>query len=121
MGYDPTPADQWTQDDLDSAEAAKDYGAVEKARRAGQLHDILNPPKEISDSERLDTVLATQPVGPTVPGQQPGGGLGLGSGPVQMTQGELDALDAAQDYAAINEARRAGRLRDLGTAPSKQL
>jgi hypothetical protein len=114
MGYEARPAEQWTPEDLASAEAAKDYSAIGKARRAGQLHDILNPARE-ADAERVAALLAEPPVGPTVPGMQPGtpGGPGSGSAAL-MDQGELDRLAAAGDYAAINAARRAGRLRHLG-------
>ena len=52
MGYNPAPDDQWTQDDLDRATAAKDYAAINRARHSGHLHDILNPPKELSDPVR---------------------------------------------------------------------
>jgi hypothetical protein len=113
--YNPTPADQWTREDLANAEAAKDYSAIGKARRAGQLQDILSPPRDESDAERIAAVLAVPPVGPTVPGLQPGtpGGHASGSAAL-MDQAELDRLAANGDYAAINEARRAGRLRHLG-------
>lgn len=116
MGYNPSPDDQWSPDDLAKAEAAKDYRAIDKARRAGHLHALLTPPKpETSDADRLAAVLAEPPVGPTVPGLQPGtpGGHGSGSAAL-MDQAELDRLAANGDYAAINAARRAGRLRHLG-------
>ena len=116
MGYNPRPADQWAPDDLAKAEAAKDYRAIDKARRAGHLSDVLAPPKpETSDAERLAAVLAVPAGGPTVPGVQPGAPGGHGSGTAAlMDQHELDRLAANGDYAAINEARRAGRLRHLG-------
>lgn len=114
MGYNPTPGDQWSVDDLAQAAAAGDADAINRARRAGHLHDILNPAQpEAPDADRLAAVLAT-PVGPTVPTQQPGaaGASGYGSGAL-MDQAELDRLAASGDYAAINEARRAGRLSNL--------
>lgn len=120
MGYNPVPDEQWTPDDLARAEAAKDLTAINKARRAGHLYDILNPPApELSDAGRLAEVL-TPPAGPTVPGQQPGGNMG-GGAPAPMTQADLDNLAAAGDLKAINAARREGRLIGLGVAPSKNL
>lgn len=112
--YNPAPDEQWSPDDLAKAEAAKDYRAIDKARRAGHLSDLLAPPKpETSDAERIAAVLEAPPVGPTVPGLMPGGSVG--SGPAgQMDAAELDRLSAAKDYAAINAARRAGRLINLG-------
>jgi hypothetical protein len=123
MGYNPAPDDQWTQDDLDRATAAGDYDAVNKARRAGNLQAILNPPAaEVSDAGRLAEILETPPAGPTVPGQQPGspgiGGNGTGA---LVTQEDVDRLGAAGDYAEVNRLRREGRLTHLGIAPSKQL
>lgn len=110
MGYNPTPAEQWTPEDLANAEAAKDYAAIGKARRAGHLRDLLSPPAAgTTDTEAPPA----PPVGPTVPGQQPGGSTGSGPAAL-MDQFELDRLAAAGNYAAINEARRAGRLRHLG-------
>ena len=49
------------------------------------------------------------PVGPTVPGQQPGGA----PAPAQITRSDLDALAAAGDTAQINRLRREGRLSHL--------
>ena len=72
-------------------------------------------PPEAPDADRLAAILAEPPVGPTVPTQQPGAGStgGYGSG-AQLTQDELDRLAQGGDWTAINDARRAGRLRDLG-------
>ena len=55
------------------------------------------------------------PVGPTVPGQQPGGSTPA----AQVTQSDLDALAAAGKYEEINRLRREGRLSHLGVAPPK--
>ena len=55
------------------------------------------------------------PVGPTVPGQQPGGSTPA----AQITQSDLDALAAAGKYEEINRLRREGRLSHLGVAPPK--
>lgn len=55
------------------------------------------------------------PVGPTVPGQQPGGT----SPAALVTQADLDALAAANKYGEINRLRREGRLTHLGVAPPK--
>jgi hypothetical protein len=49
------------------------------------------------------------PVGPTVPGQQPGGA----PAPAQVTQSDLDALHAAGKTDEINRLRREGRLAHL--------
>jgi hypothetical protein len=47
MGYNPHPADQqWTADDLERAEAAKDHQAINTARKAGHLHELLAPTPE---------------------------------------------------------------------------
>ena len=56
------------------------------------------------------------PVGPTVPGSQPGGT----PPPALVTQSDLDALAAAGKYDEINRLRREGRLSHLGVAPPKQ-
>ena len=49
------------------------------------------------------------PVGPTVPGQQPGGA----PAPAQITRSDLDALSAAGKTSEINRLRREGRLSHL--------
>jgi len=53
--------------------------------------------------------LPALPVGPTVPGQQPGGA----PAPAQITRSDLDALGAAGKTAEINRLRREGRLSHL--------
>lgn len=49
------------------------------------------------------------PSGPVVPGE----GTGSGSGGAQVTQADLNALEAAGKYGEINELRKAGRLDHL--------
>lgn len=49
------------------------------------------------------------PVGPTVPGQQPGGSTPA----AQVTRSDLDALGAAGKHDEINRLRREGRLSHL--------
>lgn len=112
-GYGRTTPEQWDRDDLARAEAAGDYAAINAARKAGHLDGILTPPADESDPARIaDALEPPTPVGPTVPDAQPGGTST--SGPSQMTQTELDSLAAAGDFTAINEARRTGRMRNLG-------
>lgn len=41
MSYNPTPEEQWTHSDLARAVAAKDYKAINEARRAGYLTELM--------------------------------------------------------------------------------
>lgn len=49
MGYNPTPDDQWTHDDLARATEAHDYKAIGDARRSGQLNDVMATPAPAPD------------------------------------------------------------------------
>lgn len=115
MGYNPTPEEQWTRDDLDRAAAAGDHAAISAARKSGHLTELLEDPHGKSTAEPA-AVVSTEPVlpvGPTVPSQSPGGEYTYNSG-AQMSQHELDALSAAGAHDQIVAARKAGRLRNLG-------
>lgn len=60
-GYNPHPADQqWTDDDLARAEAAKDTAAINTARRAGHLHDLLAPAPEPDHDTETDAERAAR-------------------------------------------------------------
>lgn len=99
MGYNPSREGQWTHDDLARATAAKDYAAINAARKSGLLRDALNPtapeadplsPEQwarLSDHTReqmrrsygaqIDPTHASAdpaPAGPTVPGEGTGAG-----------------------------------------------
>lgn len=114
-GYGRTTPEQWQREDLDRAEAAGDHAAISEARKAGALADLMSPPSaDATDPERIAAALEPPvPVGPTVPGQQPGGGSTYDSG-APMTRHELDALSAAGAHDQIVAAHKAGRLRNLG-------
>lgn len=97
--------------------AAKGLDLALAARLTGSTKEELE-----ADADALMTLIPKAPeaapavpVGPTVPGQQPGGT----QTPALVTQSDLDALAAAGKYDEINRLRREGRLSHLGVAPPK--
>ena len=98
--------------------AAKGLDLALAARLTGSTKEELEADADALMAlipKALEVPPVVPPVGPTVPGQQPGGA----QTPALVTQSDLDALGAAGKYDEINRLRREGRLSHLGVAPPK--
>lgn len=105
--YDPHPADQqWTDDDLQRASDAGDTDAINTARRAGHLHNLITPPPAEFDEE--GTAIPPAPRGPVIPTEGSGEG-NRASGPSQLAETDLARMTSDQ----INQARREGKLDNM--------